>query len=95
MAGGGSAAREWEFSSPGYGDCSITRVGAGAERVRVGERVSPGRVGGVVSEHFRSVGGAVSALVPGCWGCGPGAVRSHAQLRNGSRLAALCLRRPS
>lgn len=46
MAGGGSAAREWEFSSPGYGDCSITRVGAGAERVRVGERVSPGRVGG-------------------------------------------------
>lgn len=29
MAGGGSAAREWEFSSPGYGDCSITRVGLG------------------------------------------------------------------
>uniref|UniRef100_A0A9L0SXM8 ADP ribosylation factor like GTPase 5A n=1 Tax=Equus caballus TaxID=9796 RepID=A0A9L0SXM8_HORSE len=24
-AGGGSAAREWEFSSPGFGDCSITR----------------------------------------------------------------------
>lgn len=55
----GSAAREWEFSSPGYGDCSITRVrGSGRGPAGGGER--PPWTGGGVSAHFRSVGGVVA-----------------------------------
>lgn len=71
MAGEGSAAREWEFSSPGYGDCSITRVrGSGRARKGGGEgHPCPGGwVGGGVSEYFRNVGAAVSRGL--CAGCG-------------------------
>lgn len=84
MAGGGSAVQEWEFSSPEYGDCSITRVrGAGRGRTGGGGRVSPGWLGvcgggGGVSEYFRIVGGTVARRLRAgsrLRGCGPG-VRS-------------------